>query len=279
MSGSSRLRCTAMPSRFGFEVVDATDYDELRPSYAPEAVAWVMQRGRLGPGSLVVDLAAGTGQLSRRFADLGADLVAVEPAANMRAVLEERLPAVRVVDGTAEAIPLTDRSVDAVAVGNAFHHFERRAAFAEIHRVLRPGGVLALFWAWPLEEEQLSIPGVRAIDEVVEAARASNEIATAYRSWKEPPPDADGFGPFERREFPVTHVVPSARLADLYATSSDVASLPAPVRTDLLDRIRLLSSALPDVLHLPTRSVVDLCPRRSWPTSPRERPSRASKSG
>jgi SAM-dependent methyltransferase len=251
-----------MPSRFSFEVVDAIDYDELRPSYAPEAVAWVTERGQLGPGSLVVDLAAGTGQLSRRFADLGVDLVAVEPAANMRAVLEERLPAVRVVDGTAEAIPLTDRSVDAVAVGNAFHHFERRTAFAEIHRVLRPGRVLALFWAWPLEEEQLSIPGMRAIDELVEAARASNEIATAHRSWKEPPPGADGFGPFERREFPVTHVIPSVRLADLYATSSDVASLPAPVRTDLLDRIRRLSHGLPDMLRLPARSVVDLCPRR-----------------
>jgi SAM-dependent methyltransferase len=251
-----------MPSRFSFEAVDALDYDELRPSYAPEAVAWVAERGSLRPGSTVVDLAAGTGQLSRPFAELGVDLVAVEPAPNMRSVLEERQPVVRVVDGTAEAIPLDDRSVNAVTVGNAFHHFERRAAFAEIRRVLRPGGALALFWAWPLEAEQPSIPGIREIDEVVEATRASNEIATAYRSWKEPPPDAEGFGPFERREFPVTHTLPSARLADLYATSSDVASLPDTVRMDLLDRIRRLSQGLPDTLQLPARSVVDLCVRR-----------------
>jgi hypothetical protein len=59
----------------------------------------------------------------------------------------------------------------------------------------------------------------------------------------------------------VTHVIPSARLADLYATSSDVASLPDQARTDLLNRIRRLSSGLPDVLHLPARSVVDLCLR------------------
>ncbi|MDQ4107362.1 MAG: class I SAM-dependent methyltransferase, partial [Actinomycetota bacterium] len=77
---------------------------------------------------------------SRRLADLGMDLVAVEPAPNMRTVLEERLPVVRVVDGTAEAIPPEDGSVDAVTVGNAFHHFERRTAFEEIRRVLRPGG-------------------------------------------------------------------------------------------------------------------------------------------
>jgi SAM-dependent methyltransferase len=247
--------------RFSFEAVSAVDYDALRPSYALEAAAWVARRGSLRGGSIVVDLAAGTGQLSRRFADLGVDLVAVEPAANMRGVLEERLPAIRIVDGAAEQIPLPDGSVDAVVVGNAFHHFERRAAFAEIHRVLRPGGALALFWAWPLEEEQLSIPGVREINEAVEGARSSNAIATAYRSWAEVPDAADGFGPFERREFPVTHVIPSARLADLYATSSDVASLPDPVRNDLLDRIRRLSSVLPDALHLPARSVVDLCLR------------------
>ncbi len=251
-----------MPSRFSFEVVNALDYDELRPSYAPEAIAWVVERGSLRPGSKVVDLAAGTGQLSRRLAHLGAALVAVEPAENMRTVLEDRLPAVRVLDGTAERIPLTDSSVDAVVVGNAFHHFERRAAFAEIQRVLRPRSALALFWAWPLEEEQLSIPGVREINEVVEAVRGSNEIATAYRSWQDPPPDADGFGPFERREFPVTHDIPSVRLVDLYATSSDVASLPDAVRNDLLGRIRRLASGLPEVLHLPARSVVDLCMRQ-----------------
>jgi SAM-dependent methyltransferase len=162
--------------RFSFEVVNAVDYDELRPSYAPEAAAWVAGRGSLRGGSIVVDLAAGTGQLSRRFADLGVDLVAVEPAANMRAVLEERLPAIRIVDGAAEQIPLPDGSVDAVVVGNAFHHFERRAAFAEIHRVLRPEGALALFWAWPLEEEQLSIPGVRR------STRRSRERARRTRS-------------------------------------------------------------------------------------------------
>lgn len=251
-----------MRSRFSFEVISALDYDELRPSYAPEAIAWVAERGNLRPGAKVVDLAAGTGQLSRPLAHLGVTLVAVEPAANMRALLQKRLPAVHVVDGTAEGIPLTDSSVDAVVVGNAFHHFERRAAFAEIQRVLRPRGALALFWAWPLEEEQLSIPGVQEINEVVEAARGSNEIATAYRSWQDPPPDPDGFGPFERREFPVTHDIPSARLVDLYATSSDVASLPDAIRNDLLDRIRRLSSGLPDVLHLPARSVVDLCMRQ-----------------
>jgi hypothetical protein len=55
------------------------------------------------------------------------------------------------------------------------------------------------------------------------------------------------------------HGSPSARLADLYATSSDVASLPPASRRTLLARIREISRGLPEGLELPARSVVDLC--------------------
>jgi SAM-dependent methyltransferase len=248
--------------RFRFEAVDAVDYEDLRPGYAADAVAWVVERGALDRGSLVVDLAAGTGQLSRQLVSRDVDLVAIEPASNMRAVLAEQLPAVRVVDAVAEALPVGDGAAAAVVVGNAFHHFDRAAAFAELRRVLGPGGILALFWAWPLEEEQMVIPQIREIIELVEETRgAASSIAAAYRSWADPPAREDGFGPFERREFPLTHVVPSGRLADLYATSSDLASLPEEVRAELFERIREIASSLPETLRLPSRTVVDLCMR------------------
>jgi SAM-dependent methyltransferase len=248
--------------RFSFEVVDALDYDQLRPEYAPEAVAWVADRCGIGPGSSVVDLAAGTGRLSGRFLELGVDVIAVEPAANMRSVLQERFPTVRAIVATAESMPFDDGAVDAVVVGNAFHHFEREAAMAEIRRVLRPRGALAVFWAWPAGEEQQQIPGMRAIYEAVDSTAGESAIVAAHRSWAELPAAVDGFDPFERREFPAIHVLPAARLADLYATSSDVVSLPASTRAWLLDRISELSRGLPRTLHLPGRTVVDLCRRR-----------------
>ena len=62
----------------------------------------------------------------------------------MRRVLEARLPGVRALAGTAEAIPLADGSVDAVFVAEAFHWFDLDRAPAEIARVLRPGGGLAV---------------------------------------------------------------------------------------------------------------------------------------
>ena len=50
------------------------------------------------------------------------------------------------LEGTAEAIPLDDRSVDAVFVGQAFHWFDTGSALLEIARVLRPRGGLVLIW-------------------------------------------------------------------------------------------------------------------------------------
>jgi SAM-dependent methyltransferase len=64
----------------------------------------------------------------------------------MLAELRARFPGVDAREGSAEAIPLPDSSVDAVLVGQAWHWFDADRAFAEIARVLRPGGVLAVIW-------------------------------------------------------------------------------------------------------------------------------------
>ena len=252
-----------MGTDFSFEVVSADDYDALRPDYAAKAAAWVAERGGLGAGSLVVDLAAGTGQLCRRFAPLGVDLVAIEPARNMRTVIEERLPGVRALDGTAESIPLGDGGADAVVVGNAFHHFDSGLAFAEIRRVLRPGGVLALFWARSGECEDERHPLIREIDAVAERVRVTSPIASAYRGWYDTPGAVAGFTAFERRSFPTVHALPSDRLGDLFATSSDIAALPPTKRASLIRRIRELARGLPEILELPARSEVDLCLRET----------------
>ena len=243
---------------FSFEQVNATDYDELRPTYAHGSVRWVAERAGLEPGSLVVDLAAGTGQLSRRFASLGVRVVAVEPAGNMRAVLATNLPEVHAVPGTAEDIPIGDGGADALVVGNAFHHFDADAAFAEIRRVLRPGGALALFWARTDRHADGLRLGIREIDEVVERERGSSPIVEAYRAWYEPPEHVEGFTTLERGSFPTTRSMASARLADLYATSSDIASLPEPQRSRLLARIGELAAELPETLELPERTDVHL---------------------
>ena len=83
-------------------------YERARPGYPDEAVAWVAERLGIGPGRDVLDLAAGTGKLTRQLVPLGARIVAVEPIDAMRAELERAVPGVEALAGTAEAIPLAD---------------------------------------------------------------------------------------------------------------------------------------------------------------------------
>jgi ubiquinone/menaquinone biosynthesis C-methylase UbiE len=148
--------------------------------YPFAAVRRLVRELRIKPESAVLDLAAGTGKLTRLLAQLGADVVAVEPVGEMRKRLLETVPGVRALAGIAEAIPLEDESVEAVTVGQAFHWFDGDAALAEIHRVLRPGKRLGMIWN--VKDE--SVGWVRLLAEIVEPYRGSAP-RVASGSWKE----------------------------------------------------------------------------------------------
>jgi SAM-dependent methyltransferase len=124
----------------------AAEYERGRPGWPPAALDALTSRLGLDAGSTVLDLAAGTGKLTRALAPRFAAVIAVEPLDGMRAVLEQVVPGVRALAGTAESIPLEDASVDAVVVAEAFHWFDPVPAVDEIARVLRPGrGVAVLY--------------------------------------------------------------------------------------------------------------------------------------
>jgi len=124
----------------------ALEYERGRPDYPPEAADWIAEHAGLGPGSVVVDLAAGTGKLTRQLVRSGARVIAVEPLAPMLAQMTAVLPEVEAVSGTAEATGLPDRLADALTVAQAFHWFATEGVLTEIARVLKPGGHLALVW-------------------------------------------------------------------------------------------------------------------------------------
>lgn len=132
------------PATRGFAAAGV--YERGRPGYPAAAVQRMVERLELRPGRTVLDLAAGTGKLTRLLVPTGANVIAVEPLLEMRAELERRVPRVAALAGTAERIPLDDAYVDAVTVASAFHWFDAERALREIRRVLRPGGGVALLW-------------------------------------------------------------------------------------------------------------------------------------
>jgi SAM-dependent methyltransferase len=146
-----------------FETV-AAEYEQHRPDYPDEALRWAADRLGLGAGSRVLDVGAGTGKLTRGLVALGFEVVAVEPGSPMLEQLRQAVPEAEAVEGPAEAIPLPDASVDAAFAGQAFHWFDCDRAVPELHRVVNPGGGLALLWNWwderdPLQRELGALVG------------------------------------------------------------------------------------------------------------------------
>mmetsp|Transcript_429 Transcript_429/g.1523 ORF Transcript_429/g.1523 Transcript_429/m.1523 type:complete len:282 (-) Transcript_429:107-952(-) len=138
---------TIHPVAAGGFNVDAELYERTRPSYADDAVSLL-----LGPAPhrlQVLDLAAGTGKLSRKLLDHGVnDLVCVEPVEKMLLELKKKMPNyIDCVAGLADDLrAFDDESFDLVTVGQAFHWFANDSTLAEVRRVLRPGGRLGLIW-------------------------------------------------------------------------------------------------------------------------------------
>lgn len=194
----------------------AVAYDRGRPLYPAEAVDWLLPAG----ARRVLDLGAGTGQLTRQLVQRGGDVVAVEPSEGMRRQLARRLPGVRALAGSAERIPLDDAAVDAVLVAQAWHWVDVRQAVPEVARVLvAPGGRLGLVWNIRDERE----------DWVAQLGRIMHRGAEQDINSRSPhagPP----FGPVERHDVTWTHYLSPDRLLDLVASRSYVITLPARAR-------------------------------------------------
>lgn len=214
-------------------------YQRARPGYPDEAVAWLAERLGIGPGRDVLDLAAGTGKLTRALAPLGARLVAVEPIPEMRAELERALPEVDACEGAAEAIPLADASVDAVACAQAFHWFRHDEALAEIHRVLRPGGGLGLVWNVRDERDPLQA----RISEIL-APHRDDAVGFRRGRWREALERSPLFGPLEHRAWAHLDRISLERLLERVSSTSFVAAMSPAEREAVLEEVRAVASGL-----------------------------------
>ena len=124
-------------------------YDHGRPGYPPEAITIAAREFELHARDRVADLGAGTGKLDDRARGRGARRRR-GGAARSDARAPRRLAArVEVVARQRSGLPLADSSLAACFSADAFHWFDADAAAAELYRVLRPGGGVALLWHLP----------------------------------------------------------------------------------------------------------------------------------
>jgi ubiquinone/menaquinone biosynthesis C-methylase UbiE len=207
----------------------AEAYERGRPGWPAATVAALLERWR---AKEVVDLAAGTGKLTRILVE-HADVIAIEPVDGMRAVLTRQVPQARVISGTAEAIPLPDASVDAVFVAEAFHWFDLDRAPAEIARVLRPGGHLAVLFN-QLDADEAD--WMKETFEVVTTYALPHRQMPRMVPWREAL-EAQ-FGELEMEEGRHERATDREELIALIASFSWVGGLPADKRDAALDACR-----------------------------------------
>jgi SAM-dependent methyltransferase len=227
------------PQGLGFDSV-AVDYDRGRPGWPAEMLAGI-------DAVDVLDLAAGTGKLTRPLLECYRHVIAVEPLAGMRALLPTEA---EVLAGSAEAIPLPENAVDAAFVAEAFHWFDSRAAVEELARVLRPGAtVLVCFNDWrapyqpPIGERAKAVlesqwatlppPGAPKID--------SGEWKLGFIG--------QPFSPLDERRFEHELETDREGVAAYYVSTSSTAQLPpakrAKLRAELLDALADVPYRLP----------------------------------
>ena len=226
----------------------AAAYEAARPGYPDDAVALLAAEARIGPGTDVVDLAAGTGKLTRCLVDLGASVVAVEPVPGMRALLQAALPDVPVLDGTAEDPPLEAASADVVTVAQAFHWFDAPAALDAVARLLRPGGCFALLW----NERDEATPWVAEMSRII---RWHERTVSRYQhvDWAEVVARSGHFTPLQERVFAWDQPMTRELLADRVRSISYVAAMPEPERERLCVDVVGLVTRLPEPFALPYR--------------------------
>ncbi len=223
------------PATRGFERA-ADAYERGRPDYPAAAVDFLVERLDLRPGRGVLDLAAGTGKLTRLLVPTGAKVIAVEPIPEMRAKIENA----RVLAGTAEAIPLADASVDAVTVAQAFHWFRAEEALREIRRVLRPGGGLALVWNVRDESEPIHAAASEIMRPLEEDVRRGGAL-----SWR------DVIGATETATFEHEQLVDEDAFVERFMSVSFVAAAPPEARADVERQLRALARSAGAPIRLP----------------------------
>jgi len=200
---------------------------ELLYRLEPELYDRLASVERLHPGVIdwlprdvdrIAEVGAGTGRLTMELAERGRHVVAVEPARPLRRILRRKLTAaghgdrVRVIHGFFDQLPLPDDAADLVVACSAFtpspgHGGE--AGLAEMERVCRPGGCVAIIWPNHLDwlatrgYRHVSFPGPMSVEfgsheEAVELAeifypKAAGEIRR--RGWRKVPFEALGINP------------------------------------------------------------------------------------
>jgi ubiquinone/menaquinone biosynthesis C-methylase UbiE len=214
----------------------AAGYERGRHDYPAEFGVWLRA---VAPPGLAVDLAAGTGKLSRHLRGWPGTVIGVDPSAEMLAGMRRACPGIPVLRGTAEAIPLRGGSARLVTVGQAFHWFHLGRAVPEIGRVLAPGGSLVVAW---LEDDRPG-PFQTELHNLVAAYNTRGLPSHRDRSWHAALCESALFAEQSGFSFAFTMRQQAASIIERVCSTSFVGLLDQPTRVELISSVTQLCAA------------------------------------
>lgn len=193
-------------------------------------------------GQNVIDLGAGSGKFIGYLLRAGSSTIAVEPVPQMLEKLKRAWPDVTSHQGSADAIPVADGSVDAVVCAQAFHWFANAVALTEIHRVLKPGGRLGLIW----NVRDASVERVKRLDAIM-GRYEGDTPRYVNRDWMRAFP-FPGFGPMRTAHFRFGHTGSAEDVTiNRVRSTSFIAGLPADEEAAVVAEVRSLIEATPEL--------------------------------
>ena len=223
-------------------------YDRHRPTYPDAVVDDLVELAGLRPGSLVLEVGAGTGKATVLFAARGMRVVAVEPSAEMAAVARRRCSAfdeVRIEQSDFERWDPAGRDFPLLFAAQAWHWLDPAVGFAKAAEVLRPGGVLAAFWNRPMWARaalrEVLIDAYRqAAPEVLDETdpmHPANSPSSDEEQWRSGVAAAEGLGDVEVRDYDWSQTYTGGDYAALLQTHSTVRVLDPGRRQTLVDTV------------------------------------------
>lgn len=123
----------------------AQTYETFRTGYAEELFDVLFESG-LVAGARVVDVGCGTGIVAEELVKRGCRVTGVDISEPMLERARARVPQASLLVARAEALPFSRADFDAATSAQAFHWFDQPRALAELARVVRPGGLIAIWW-------------------------------------------------------------------------------------------------------------------------------------
>ena len=236
------------------------DYNQLAEAYGrnrtlhPDVLAALIERGRLGPDSRILEIGCGTGNYITAIAEAtGAICTGVDPSREMLRIARSNpgLPKNRrdrvdpegtFIRAPAEELPLADRQFDLVYSVDVIHHVqERDQAAREMYRVLKPGGV-AMIVTESEGDLRNRTPHIVYFPEIVEVelgrypsiAEIEGELASAGLAVGEAiqvsrPQQVDDITPFRDKAYSSLHLIgDEAFAAGLARLKADLERGPVP---------------------------------------------------